>query len=353
MARHSYAEAGVDLAKVRGIHRLLGQELARTFKNRRGRFGAPIAQIGHYAGLIDIGDGKALSMHTDSVGTKILVAQMMHRFDTVGIDCVAMTVNDLICVGSEPVALLDYIALEQENDSLVAELTKGLIEGAKLSSTAIVGGETAILKDIVKGEDGYGFDLAAMGVGVVEKAAVIDGSKIAEGDSIVGIESSGLHSNGFTLARRVLLAGKHSLIDRIPELKSGRNLGEELLVPTRIYVKPVLKLIAECEIHGLAHITGGAFSKLQRIIRRPGLGFSLEDPPSLPIFELIRREGRMKKEEMYRTFNMGVGFCVISPPSEVESILRICKRNGQRAFELGTVRKEESGVVVVGGVRVS
>src|SRR5437870_2469031 len=159
MTRHTYAEAGVDLTKVRGIHRLLGQELARTFGNRRGRrrFGKPIAQIGHYAGLIDIGGGKALSMHTDSVGTKILVAQMMRKFDTVGIDCVAMTVNDLICVGSEPVALLDYIALERENDSLVADLVRGLVEGARMSSTAIVGGETAILKDSIKGVGGNGF----------------------------------------------------------------------------------------------------------------------------------------------------------------------------------------------------
>ncbi len=336
------------MTKVRGIHKLLADELGRTFKNRRRKFGAPIARIGHYAGLIDIGAGKALSLHTDGVGTKVLVAQLMRRFDTIGIDCVAMTVNDLICVGSEPVALLDYIALERENDSLVSELVKGLVEGASLSSAAIVGGETAILKDAIKGIDGNGFDLATMGVGVVDKDSIIDGSEIKRGDRVVGVKSSGLHSNGFTLARRVLLR-KRRLTDLIPEL--GKTLGDELLVPTRIYVRPVLDSVRSCEIHGLAHITGGGFSKLERILKARDISFSVDRPPSLPIFEMIKKDGRIGQEEMYMTFNMGVGFCIVCPSSEVDAVVSTCHKDGVEAFEFGKVVDGEG--VRVGGVRVA
>ena len=348
MGGSSYARSGVDLAKVRGLHTLLGEELGKTFQNRRRGFGVPLAEIGHYAGLIDLGDGKALSLHTDGVGTKVIVAQMMRKFDTVGIDCVAMTVNDLLCVGSEPVALLDYIALERENDSLVAELVRGLVVGAKRSSTTIVGGETAILKDVIKGIGGSGFDLATMGVGVVEKRAIIDGSSIAAGDRLIGIRSSGLHSNGFTLARHVLLR-RHKLTDHLPEL--GTTLGEEMMVPTRIYVKPILESLRTCEIHGLAHLTGGAYSKLRRIVGTKDLSISLDKPPSAPIFELIGKEGRISREEMYKTFNMGVGFCVVSPSSEVDQIISICRRTRFEAFELGRVGIGKG--VRVDGIRVA
>ena len=279
MKKDAYARAGVDVVRVKEIHRSIAASLAATFPSRRGKFGNPLMGIGHYAGLIDIGEGRALAMHTDSVGTKIQLAIQMERFDTVGIDCVAMTVNDLICLGVEPAALLDYIALEREDELLVSELMKGLVSGARESSTAIVGGETAILGSMVRG-----FDLVSMGVGMVEKAKVLDGSAIKKGDCVVGVASSGLHSNGYTLARSVLQA-RHSLKDHIDEL--GSTLGDAMLTPTRIYVKPVLEVLKTCEVHGIGHITGGSFRKLKRLVGERKLEFALEIPPPPPIFQMI------------------------------------------------------------------
>ncbi|HEV2390530.1 MAG TPA: phosphoribosylformylglycinamidine cyclo-ligase, partial [Nitrososphaerales archaeon] len=235
----AYARAGVDLAKVRTIQRSLAELMSPTFDTRRGKFGEPAIGIGHYAGLIDIGGNRLLAMHTDGVGTKVLVAQEMRKFDTVGIDCVAMTVNDLICLGAEPVALLDYLALERENDELVSQLSRGLVAGATDAGAAIVGGETAVVGDLLRGVDGYGFDLVSMGVGVVRKSKLIDGGAIREGDSVVGIASSGLHSNGYTLARRIV-NGKNP-DEQVEEL--GETIGEALLKPTKIYVKPTLAAI--------------------------------------------------------------------------------------------------------------
>ncbi|MBI3840527.1 MAG: phosphoribosylformylglycinamidine cyclo-ligase, partial [Thaumarchaeota archaeon] len=262
LARISYSKAGVDLRKVGKIQASLASQLGSTFANRAGRVGAPIIPIGHYAGLIDLGGDSALALHTDGAGSKVLIAQRLDKFDTIGIDCVAMTANDLICLGAEPVALLDYIALQKENDHLVSELSKGLTEGARLSGTAIVGGETAILGDIVKGLRGNGFDLASMGAGLVKKSAIVDGSGIVAGDTVMGVESSGLHSNGYTLARRIV--ARTPLKSRSRGL--GTSLGDALLTPTRIYVKPTLAACRSADVHGIGHITGGAFSKLARLV---------------------------------------------------------------------------------------
>jgi phosphoribosylformylglycinamidine cyclo-ligase len=288
-------------------------------------------RIGHYAGLIDIGNGRALAMHTDGVGTKQQLATQMRRFDTVGIDCVAMTVNDLICLGSEPLALLDYIALEREDELLVSELMKGLVAGAREASVAIVGGETAIMGDSVKG-----FDLVSMGVGVVERDRVLDGSSIAEGDSVIGLASSGLHSNGYTLARSVLLS-RHRLGERIDGL--GSTLGEAMLTPTRIYVRPVLDVLKRHEVHGVAHITGGAFGKLRRLLGDRRLGFSLDLPPAPLIFRMIQREGRLSTLEMLRTFNMGIGLCMCAPKGEAEAMIRTLGRRGFPASSIGSVKR--------------
>jgi phosphoribosylformylglycinamidine cyclo-ligase len=313
----------------------MGALLETTFSYRAGKVGTPLMPIGHYAGLIDIGHGKALTMHTDGVGTKVLVAQEVGIFDTVGIDCVAMTVNDLICLGSEPVALLDYIALERENEGLVAELGKGLVEGARRASVAIVGGETAILGDLVKGNAGRGFDLASMGVGIVKPDEVIDGSSIEEGDVVIGVASSGLHSNGYTLARKALR--RHSLDERMDEV--GSTLGETLLTPTSIYVKPSLEAIRRCEVHGFAHITGGSFSKLTRLVGGRGLGFDLTLPPPPEIFNLIRHEGNISEREMYRAFNMGVGLCTCLPESEAGRCSRVFKAHGFPSYYIGSVKR--------------
>ena len=325
----------------------MGALLEATFSCRAGKVGTPLIPIGHYAGLIDIGHGNALTMHTDGVGTKVLIAQEVGKFDTVGIDCVAMTVNDLICLGSEPVALLDYIALERDNEGLVAELGKGLVEGARRACVAIVGGETAILGDVIKGKAGWGFDLASMGVGIVKRDELIDGSAIEEGDAVIGVASSGLHSNGFTLARKAL---RHrSLKEHVDELDS--TLGEALLTPTAIYVKPSLEAIRRCEIHGLAHITGGSFSKLARLTEGRRLGFDLTLPPSPEIFTLLGREGDISEREMYRTFNMGVGLCVCLPESKAGMCVQVFKSHGFPTHHLGSVRRGTD--VRVNGLRVS
>ncbi len=347
MPRESYAKAGVDLRKVRGIQRTLGWQFGATFSFRKGKPGAPLMPIGHYGGMIDIGGGRALTLHTDGVGTKVLVAQEMGKFDTVGIDCVAMTVNDLICLGSEPVALLDYIALEREDAGLVDELGKGLIEGARLASVAIVGGETAIMRDVIKGKGGRGFDLASMGVGIVKRDEVIDGSAIEEGDAVLGVASSGLHSNGYTLARRVFKG--RSLRERVDSL--GSTLGAALLTPTSIYVTPALEAARKSEIHGIAHITGGSFAKLIRLVRNRRLSFELELPPPLPIFDLLRSEGGISEREMYRTFNMGIGLCLILPESEAGKSARAFESHGFRTHQLGKVKSGEG--VRVNGLKVA
>jgi len=325
--RDAYARAGVDLVKVRTIQTSLAGLLSPTFESRKGKFGEPAIGIGHYAGLIDIGGNRLLAMHTDGVGTKVLVAQEMRKFDTIGIDCVAMTVNDLICLGAEQVALLDYIALEKEDDELVAQLSRGLVVGATDARVAIVGGETAIVGDLLKGIDGYGFDLVSMGVGVVKKSSLVDGSEIREGDAVVGIASSGLHSNGYTLARRIV-SGRN-MDEEVEEL--GETLGEALLKPTKIYVQPTLDAIRRREVHGIAHITGGAFTKLSRLVGSKKLQFRLshlESKTAPPIFGFLQREGHLSDAEMYKTFNMGVGLCLVTPRGEVEALLRDYRKLG-------------------------
>jgi len=346
----AYARAGVDVARVKTIQKSLAGLLSSTFETRKGRFGEPAIGIGHYAGLIDIGAGKLLAMHTDGVGTKVLVAQEMRKFDTIGIDCVAMTVNDLVCLGAEPVALLDYLALEKEDDELVALLSRGLVSGAADAGAAIVGGETAIVGELLKGIDGFGFDLVSMGVGVVNKTKVIDGSAVRDGDAVVGIESSGLHSNGYTLARRIV-SGKN-MDEEVEEL--GETIGEALLKPTKIYVKPTLDAVKRSEVHGIAHITGGAFTKLPRLTGERKLQFRLdrqESKSAPPIFGFLRREGGLTEEEMYRTFNMGIGLCLVTPKREVDAVLRAYRKAGFFGKEIGEVKKGEG--VVVGTKRIS
>lgn len=348
MALDAYAKAGVDISKIKRLQEFMSGVFGATFDYRLGKLGRPILPIGHYAGIIDLGGDQALAIHADGVGTKVLVAQMMRKYDTVGIDCVAMNVNDLLCMGSEPMAMVDYLALEREDDQLVKEVANGLAEGARRASIAIAGGETAVLGEIIKGVGGRGFDLAGVGVGLVRKNKIVDGSRIMEGDRIVGIRSSGLHSNGFTLARKVLKVEKN-LRKAVPGL--GKVLGDELLTPTAIYVNPVLEIVKKADVHGLAHITGGAFSKLKRLVKERPLSFKLDPFPSLPIFELIKKQGKLSDKEMYSTFNMGVGFCIVAPPGELGQILRICGRHRVEAFEMGKITGGEG--VFVGRIRAA
>jgi phosphoribosylformylglycinamidine cyclo-ligase len=334
----SYARAGVDRTQISAAHAALAKKLATTFKTRTGRLGEPVFPIGHYAGLVDIGNGRVLSLHTDSVGTKVIIAQLMRKYDTIGIDCVAMCANDLICTGSEPISFLDYLAVSKPNPSISARVVDGIVEGAKQAGMAVVGGETAVVPELLSTEPGGGMDLVGMAAGVCSKDELVLGDRIEKGDAIVGVASSGIHSNGLTLARKILLR-RHSLREKIQEL--GRSVGEELLEPTRIYVKPVLEALRKTEIHGLAHITGGSFSKLDRIVSQAKLGASLRDLPPVPeVFRLIQKEGRVEDAEMFRTFNMGIGMILICPDRKTDVVIGIFKKHHQEAYMIGDVTRK-------------
>lgn len=334
LKKWTYKSAGVNIVKVSEAHKVVRDLFSDTLNFRKGS-GSVYKGVGHYAGLLRMGNKRLLAIHADNVGTKVLVAQMMRKYDTVGIDCVAMNVNDVVCVGAEPFAFVDYIALKAMNEKLVAEISKGLASGAKIAKIAVVGGETAILPDLLRGNESA-FDLAGTCVGFVDEDKVILGQNLRVGDAIIGVESSGIHSNGLTLARKVLLA-KHSVTDKIP----GTNLkiGEEMLNPTRIYCQEVISLLKQgFKITGLAHITGGAFTKLKRISPSDGVGFSLERMPSPhEIFVFIQSEGKISKQEMYRTFNMGVGFCIFSPQSDAKRIVETLHDEGLHSLVIGRV----------------
>ncbi|NJE85563.1 phosphoribosylformylglycinamidine cyclo-ligase [Thermococcus sp. CX2] len=332
----TYAQAGVDDEKTAKALKSIINAAKTTFAFRKGKLGEPAQNLGHYAALMDFGDFY-LAMTTDGVGTKILVAEAVGKFDTIGIDMIAMNVNDLLCVGAEPIALVDYLAVKEPDEGVFSQIAKGLHEGAKQAGIAIVGGETAVMPDLING-----YDLAGTAIGVVEKHGVITGEKIKPGDAVIGISSSGIHSNGLTLARKLLIPryGLNYEFD-------GKKLWEHLLEPTRIYVKPILELLERVEIHGLAHITGGGLLNLKRLTN---YGFSLEMPPLGGIFKLIHESG-VPFEEMFRVFNMGVGFVVALPEEDKEEALEILNKHYE-SFSLGSVTKEPGIKVENYGVRL-
>lgn len=333
----TYSKAGVDVSQVRKSHEALAKRLESTFKTRKGKVGYPVFPIGHYAGLVGLNDGRVLSLHTDSVGTKIIIAQLMRKFDTIGIDCVAMCANDLICTGTEPFSFLDYLAMAKHDRGVVDKISVGLVDGAKHAGMAIIGGETAIVPDLLSND--AGLDLVGMAAGIGKEKELILGDEIRNGDALVGVASSGIHSNGLTLARKTLI-GEYKLKENVPEL--GRSIGEELLEPTRIYVKPVLEATRKLEVHGLAHITGGAFAKLHRIVGQARLGADIDQlPPTPGIFRIVQKNGRISDREMFRTFNMGVGFILICPQRTEDAVIRLFVRHGHNAFGIGRVEKKQ------------
>ncbi len=339
----TYKDAGVDLKKVKTTHKTIEGLISATHQFKEGI----LSGYGHYAGLIEVGNNKVLALHTDGVGTKVLVAQMAGRFDTIGIDCIAMNANDVICVGAEPIAFVDYIALKKPDEKLTHEIVKGLVEGAREAGVAIVGGETAIMPEVITGNK-QAFDLAGTIVGMADKDRLVLGNKIEIGDVIVGVESNGLHSNGFSLARKVLLR-KYRIGQKIKELKS--TLADELLRPTRIYVKPVMEVLSKTTgVHGLAHITGGAFIKLTRL--QKNVRFNLNGMPKpLPIFKLIQTYAKINDREMYSTFNMGIGFCVIAPNNIADDIIKIFGKHDMRSSIIGKI--DDGKGVYIGKLRIS
>lgn len=335
----SYSRAGVDIRKIRKIQNNIGK-LVSTTHSALNKDWSVWSGFGHYAGLIEF-QSKVFALHTDGVGTKIIIAQLMKKFDTVGIDCVAMNVNDVICVGAMPVGFLDYIALKKPDSYLVSELAKGLAKGAKQSNVAIVGGETAILPDLLNEEEENTFDLVGSVFGVADKKSLVMGNKISQGDIIIGLESNGLHSNGYSLARKVLLS-KYNLKNSHRFLDC--SIGEELLKPTRIYVKPVLDLLKKLDaIHGLAHITGGSFAKLSRLNNK--VNYYLDNlPVQENIFSIIQETGRISVKEMYSTFNMGIGFCIIVSKSGLNNVEKILEKNKVKYHQIGYITEGDGKV---------
>jgi phosphoribosylformylglycinamidine cyclo-ligase len=297
MSNITYRESGVDIDLEATAIKSLIKNL--TFR-RKGSY-KMTGSLGHFAGLIDFGE-TALALTTDGVGTKMLVADMMQNWSTVGIDCVAMNVNDLYVMNMEPVAFVDYIATDFLSVEKMAQIGIGLNEGARQANIDIVGGETASLRGLVNG-----LDLAGTCLGIQKKDKIIDGSKIRPGDKILGVPSTGVHSNGLSLARTVV----EKYADYSDRLKNGRTLGEELLIPTRIYHES-LDVASTCTVHGMCHITGGGLLNLKRLSR---YGFRIDAPVTPPeIFSWIQKTGDISTIEMFRTFNMGMGYVYIVPP---------------------------------------
>jgi len=328
----TYAEAGVNVKKEAAAISELVKGLRKTLNSR----GAVLGKEGHFSGLIKLDEDRALAITTDGVGSKIKVAELVGRYDTIGIDLVAMNANDLICVGATPLAMVDYLAVERVDPGIAREIAKGIAAGAEEAGVAVVGGELATLPEIING-----MDLAGTMVGMVETNRIITGKDVAPGDVVVALESSGIHSNGLTLARKVLLE-KHDVEDRIV---GKRTVGEALLDPTKIYVKEVLDVLKRVEVKGMANITGGGLGNLCRITK---YGFSIEYLPEPPeIFRLIQEEGEISEEEMYRTFNMGVGFCIIAGEGDEDEIAKICGGRGTKVSQIGKVF-EGKGVRIKG-----
>jgi phosphoribosylformylglycinamidine cyclo-ligase len=342
----TYAESGVDMRKEDNAMDRIFPLFEGTDKYRPN-VGKMAAKIGHFAGLVQLNKHQVLAIKTDGVGSKVFIAEMLQKYDTIGIDCVAMNVNDIICTGAEPISFEDYIAIQDPEPSVIEQIAIGLCEGAKISKINIVGGETAVVPEMVRGiSENKGIDLVGMCVGIVERDKIIDGSSLHEGDALLGISSSGLHSNGYTLARRILLQDKKFHLDEyFSEL--GRTLGEELLEPTLIYVPELMEMFKEnLSIRLLAHITSRGFLNLNRVGK--GYGYVIENLPDPPaIFKLIQKSGNVSKEEMYTRFNMGIGMCLVLPRKEADAAISIIEKYDRKAFMLGHVKKDAGQSILV------
>jgi phosphoribosylformylglycinamidine cyclo-ligase len=328
----SYAATGVDSEGVETALQTLGKLVTGTFSFNAAK---PLLPLGYFANVLQISPELGLAISTDGVGTKILIAQALDKYDTVGIDCVAMNANDILCVGARPVSMVDYIAVQRAEPRLLEELAKGLCAGARQASINIPGGEIAQVREMLQGcRDGYGFDLVGTCVGTVHPKRILIGQQVEPGDQVVGLASSGLHSNGFTLARRALFeVGRLQLNDRAPEL--GRSVGEELLEPTRIYVEPILRMLdAGLRIKACIHVTGDGLLNLTRVAAN--VGFVIDSMPEAPpIFRLIQRLGNVESAEMMRVFNMGIGFCVVVDPTDAGRVRSMATESGHSASVIG------------------
>jgi phosphoribosylformylglycinamidine cyclo-ligase len=327
----AYEHAGVSQRAADAAVAVLLESLRRIDPGRPSR---QALAAGHYASVIRLDETTGIALSTDGVGTKLVVAEQLGRWDTVGIDCVAMNANDLICVGAEPLAMLDYVAVPEADPVVMRELGRGLRRGAELARIEIPGGELAQIREIV-----HGLDLVGACFGTVDLDSIVTGAGIEPGDPVLGLPSSGLHSNGYTLAR-------HALADVPMEDETlGRPLGDVLLEPTEIYVAAVVELLRSAvEVRGLAHITSGGLGNLLRLEAR--VGYEIDDPlPAPPIFSLIQERGSVTDAEMYEVFNMGCGFCCVVSPRDEEAALELLRRHYPDATRIGRATDEAGELV--------
>ena len=338
----AYAAAGVDITAGYKAVELMKTHIART--NVPGVLGG----VGGFGGLFqpELTGMKApvLVSGTDGVGTKLKLAFLMDKHDTVGIDCVAMCVNDVVCCGAAPMFFLDYIACGKNVPERIAEIVKGVAEGCVQSGAALIGGETAEMPGFYPENE---YDLAGFCVGIVDREKIIDNKTMRPGDAIVALPSSGVHSNGFSLVRKVFDIENADIKAPVDAL-GGRSLGETLLTPTKIYVKPVLALLKEVAVRGVSHITGGGFyENIPRSVPE-GLGAKIEKSAVrvLPVFDLIQRAGGIDERDMYNTYNMGVGMSIVVPAADADRALEILKANGEEAYIIGEIVSSEEKLVL-------
>ena len=339
----SYEQAGVNLEAGYEVVRRIKKHVAST--ERLGVMG----NIGAFGGMFDLSalnvKEPVLVSGTDGVGTKLKLAFAMDKHDTIGIDAVAMCVNDVLAQGAEPLYFLDYVAVGANEPAKIDNIVAGVAEGCRQAGCALIGGETAEMPGMyTEGE----YDIAGFTCGVVEKSKLIDGSKVKVGDVLVGIASSGVHSNGFSLVRKVVSDANLDLHAVLPELDAERKLGEVLLTPTRIYVKQVLDVIRNCDVHGVAHITGGGFDENIPRILKPGQGIEVTEGTweILPVFRMLEKYGKIAHREMFNIFNMGIGMVLAVDAAEADKAIEILKGHGERASVIGRVTDTE-GVNII------
>ncbi len=337
----SYAAAGVDITAGYRAVELMKAHVAKTMT------AGVCSDVGGFGGLFELDvtgmEKPVLVSGTDGVGTKLKLAFLQDKHDTVGIDCVAMCVNDIICCGAKPLFFLDYIACGKNVPEKIAAIVSGIAEGCLQSNAAIIGGETAEMPGFYPVDE---YDLAGFAVGVVDKKKILNPASMQEGDVVIALPSSGVHSNGFSLVRKVFSVGEKDISKPVAEL-GGKSVGETLLTPTRIYVKPVLALLEQVTVRAISHITGGGF--YENIPRSLPEGFGAKinkaDLRILPIFELIAKEGNISERDMFNTFNMGVGMSIVVKKGEEQKALEILKENGEDAYIIGEIIKSDEGVV--------
>lgn len=336
----SYKQAGVDITAGYESVKLMKADVLRT------KTAGVLDGIGGFGGLFmpDISgmEEPVLVSGTDGVGTKLKIAMLLDKHDTIGIDAVAMCVNDIICCGAKPIFFLDYIACGKNIPEKIAEIVKGVCDGCVMSDCALIGGETAEHPGMMPEDD---YDIAGFSVGIVDKKKIVDNSKICEGDVIIALSSSGVHSNGFSLVRKVFDIENADLATPRAEL-GGKSLGETLLTPTKIYVKPLLALMKEVEVKGVSHITGGGFyENIPRSIP-DGFGAVIEKSAVkiLPIFDLIAKTGNITERDMFNTFNMGVGMSITVSAADADKALEVLKANGEDAYIIGKIEKSKEKI---------